>query len=726
MADSTSPNRQRAEQLDAVLDKFVMRLREDGYALTYEALSAATGIFLEEAYRNPKDLSRLKYRLTPLFATNESQQEHLYLRIDELACEIPPRTSFERGLESQADAKAGRRLAILLTLCGAVIAAIVVFTQIHTPEAPIPTPPPIRQVEAAPIVPAMQDAPEIPEVPDVEVLPQTVLVTYREDPHPSNRYVIAAAIFAPVSVALFWALFRFVRRRRWRQVASYEPDAPAVVSAMLAQRGLPMDNTLDAAGRKMARAHGGFAGEMDMRATVVATARSAGFLTVVEDRRGEAADYVVLIEKRSEGDHLARIAELMLDRVEAAGVTVKRFTYRDDPRFSMPAEGGRKSTSFGDLVSQFGRHRFLVVGAAEGFFNPITGQFVDWPQAERVLLSRSLLSSRRHAAWGYQEAELVRQGFLIAEASPAGLASYGAVVSGGGRVSGKSSPAYTAKRSRLPDAIGETPLDRYHQEVAVSKRLHLQKRAELAALVRSFANRSILAYVQELIFSSFLVAAYWLLWRLYSPLAHFRDGLREALSTPRQTAGAAVRSIGKNLGVLAPAVLVSALGFVLAAIVAEQLVDRSLREITERIEEHPIASPEEGSDRILSENLGPVLSAAFSLDGRWIVTASEDRTARIWGATIGAELRRLEGHGDRLRSAAFSRDGRWIVTGSDDGTARVWDAASGAERLRLEGHGGVVWSAAFSPDGRWIVTGSGDDTARVWDAATGTELRRLE
>jgi predicted oxidoreductase (fatty acid repression mutant protein) len=112
-----------------------------------------------------------------------------------------------------------------------------------------------------------------------------------------------------------------------------------------------------------------------------------------------------------------------------------------------------------------------------------------------------------------------------------------------------------------------------------------------------------------------------------------------------------------------------------------------------------------------------VASAAFNPDGSRIVTASGDKTARIWDAATTKEIVVLRGHDDRLQSAAFSRDGSRIVTASADRTARIWEAATAKEIAALRGHDDGVWSAAFSPDGSRIVTTSGDGTARIWDTA---------
>ncbi len=119
---------------------------------------------------------------------------------------------------------------------------------------------------------------------------------------------------------------------------------------------------------------------------------------------------------------------------------------------------------------------------------------------------------------------------------------------------------------------------------------------------------------------------------------------------------------------------------------------------------------------------GFVLRAVFSPDGTKIVTASEDKTARIWNAATGKPIGEPLRHGGYVIDAVFSPDGTKIVTASADKTARIWDAATGKPIGEPMQHGSIVLSAAFSPDGTKIVTASFDRTARLWDAATGAPI----
>jgi WD40 repeat protein len=127
--------------------------------------------------------------------------------------------------------------------------------------------------------------------------------------------------------------------------------------------------------------------------------------------------------------------------------------------------------------------------------------------------------------------------------------------------------------------------------------------------------------------------------------------------------------------------------------------------------------------RVLALHSKALSTASFSPDGRRIVTASLDNTARVWDAESGTAIAVLKGHDDGVNSASFSPDGRRIVTASDDNSARVWDAKSGKSIAVLTGHNGAVTSASFSPDGRRVLTASySDKTARVWDVENGTSM----
>ena len=121
-----------------------------------------------------------------------------------------------------------------------------------------------------------------------------------------------------------------------------------------------------------------------------------------------------------------------------------------------------------------------------------------------------------------------------------------------------------------------------------------------------------------------------------------------------------------------------------------------------------------------------VNSAAFSADGKQVVTGSHDRTARIWDVATGKQIARLDGHEDTVLSASYSANGRQVVTASTDKTARIWDVATGKQIARLDGHTGSVLSASFNADGKQVVTAFLDKTARIWDAASGKQIARLD
>lgn len=130
-----------------------------------------------------------------------------------------------------------------------------------------------------------------------------------------------------------------------------------------------------------------------------------------------------------------------------------------------------------------------------------------------------------------------------------------------------------------------------------------------------------------------------------------------------------------------------------------------------------------GESLIAVKIRGPITSVEFSPDDRLLVTGGWDKTARIWSAETGEQLRTLEGHEGAVIEVAFSPDGRKIATANSDRTVKLWSAETGQELHTYEGHTGSVQCVDFSPDGRWLVSGDADGIIRIWSVEGGAMER---
>ena len=154
-----------------------------------------------------------------------------------------------------------------------------------------------------------------------------------------------------------------------------------------------------------------------------------------------------------------------------------------------------------------------------------------------------------------------------------------------------------------------------------------------------------------------------------------------------------------------------------------------------------------GSGRVLAKlegaHAGAINSCVFSpdADGRFVLTSSDDGTAKLWeivtqrlkaslngdevDVRVGRVVRTYVGHSARVGFATFSPDGRWVLTASDDKTAAIYEISAPESSGKVEqqikpicvlqGHAWEVLCIAASADGTRVITGSADKTARVWD-----------
>ncbi|KAE8538749.1 nuclear distribution protein PAC1 [Cryptococcus gattii VGV] len=136
-----------------------------------------------------------------------------------------------------------------------------------------------------------------------------------------------------------------------------------------------------------------------------------------------------------------------------------------------------------------------------------------------------------------------------------------------------------------------------------------------------------------------------------------------------------------------------------------------------------------------------VSSVRFMPDGEHLVSASRDKTIRVWQVSSGYCTKTFTGHAEWVREAVPSEDGRWL-------TSRVWDFSTGETKMELRGHEHVVECAVFAPvnaypairelaglkppaandtraksPGVYVATGSRDKAIKLWDALSGQCLR---
>lgn len=423
----------RLDQLDALLRKADFSTSPDRWQNAHDLL-----LKLLEAGRLPEDPSQLRPLLAPLFCRSAREQEQFSKLFEQWLRLILPQAEqgqLDEPAQSQKQQIAapptknsllpilsGLFLALILSLLGGYYMAWdpELDKPIQTSIPTIPTsttgggeqvpPPAIEELKLQPIPPRLPQ-----ELPSLDANHHA----YVGASHWLFR--LLPGLFGIAWLVLIWRGWQTVleRRRSARQQAD-----PLHAITLTAE----VDELLDSSPLRGAlrRLHTPVAyptRRLHLDATVQATARNAGLLHPVFADRMAVPECLVLVDYRHDADQMAALAQLASRRLEAAGLTIHRYHYQQDPRrvYEVASSGPGRWLSLTELAGRYPDARLLLIGEPAALIDPWSLALRPWAEVLAWWPQRGLLATRLPPPSWLRTFQA--EGLVVADLSSAGLAS---------------------------------------------------------------------------------------------------------------------------------------------------------------------------------------------------------------------------------------------------------------------------------------------------------------
>lgn len=163
---------------------------------------------------------------------------------------------------------------------------------------------------------------------------------------------------------------------------------------------------------------------------------------------------------------------------------------------------------------------------------------------------------------------------------------------------------------------------------------------------------------------------------------------------------------------------------------SNELADKLLREANPsfphlRMNSRTLLPSNSGLLRTLTGHMDVIVGLAITPDLQKVISASWDKTLRVWDIASGQEVATLHNTNTYCHCAAISHDGGHIVAGRDDGNLEIWNLNRGILERTINAHDRSVQDVAISPSGHSIFSASSDGLIKQWHFETGILLATL-